>query len=87
MDLVLSRSPYVFLACVIASMPPVLPLIAFLQPPLWVWHTFLVVLGTSFLLTVVFMVMPWRGQEPLRRRMRRRAPLHPEQQPPSTLRT
>lgn len=75
MDLVLSRAPYVFLICLILSMPPALPLIAMFQPPEWAWHLFLSVLGGSFVLTIVFMAMPWRGQESVRRRMpQRRAP-------------
>ncbi len=74
-DLVLSRSPYVFLVCLILSMPPALPLIAMFQPPIWAWNVFLSVLGGSFVLTVVFMAMPWRGQESVHRRMpQRRTP-------------
>lgn len=72
LDLVLSRAPYVFLGCLILSMPPALPIIAMFEPPLWVWQTFLTVLGGSFVLTVIFMAVPWRGQESVPRRMPQR---------------
>lgn len=71
-DVVLSRSPYVFLVCLILAMPPALLLIAMFQPPAWAWNVFLSVLGGSFVLTVVFMAMPWRGQESVHRRMPQR---------------